>query len=215
MRGTPMTTMSRARAGLIVGALAALLAVAAPRPAAAHCDTMDGPVVRDGHAALAAGDITPVLKWVRPADEAELRATFATAVRVRAAGGDARELADRLFLETVVRLHRQGEGAPFTGLKPAGEVEPGIALADHALAEGSAAALVAAVTREVGEAVKARFERVVAAKAHAVESVAAGREFVAAYVEYVHAVEGILAAAARGGHGTAEPGGGSAAHQHE
>jgi hypothetical protein len=174
----------------------------------AHGDTLDGPVVKDGRSALAAGDVTPVLKWVRPADEAEVRGTFASALRVRSGGGEARELADRLFFETVVRLHRQGEGAPFTGLKPAGHVEPAVALADHALDEGSATTLLEATTRSVSVGVKARFERVLAAKAHAGESVAAGREFVAAYVDYVHVLETILRVA---GEGAAHDG----AHEHD
>lgn len=183
--------------------------------ALAHCDTVDGPVVKDGRSALATGDITPVLKWVRAADEAEVRGTFASAVRVRSAGGEARELADRLFFETVVRLHRQGEGAPFTGLKPAGHVEPAVALADEALEEGDAAKLLAATTRRVSVGVKARFERVLAAKAHAGESVAAGREFVAAYVDYIHVLETIFRVAGEGAAHDSAHERDAVAHEHE
>lgn len=47
-------------------------------------------------------------------------------------------MAERLFFETVVRLHRQGEGAAFTGLKPAGlDVGPVIPLAEEAVETGS------------------------------------------------------------------------------
>jgi hypothetical protein len=104
------------------------LALAAARPSAAHCDTMNGPVVAAAQTALRAGDVTPVLKWVRKEHEPEVRAAFARTLKVRATGDDARQLADVYFFETLVRLHRAGEGAPYTGLKPAGsEIEPAVA----------------------------------------------------------------------------------------
>src|SRR5512146_166140 len=109
-----------------------------PRTAVAHCDTMDGPVVKAAQLALRAGDATPVLKWVPKADEAQIRALFERTLKVRALSPEARELADNYFFETLVRVHRAAEGEPYTGLKPAGtEVEPGIALADKALQMGS------------------------------------------------------------------------------
>ena len=93
---------------------AALLALALPSPILlAHCDTMDGPVVAAAQKALRTGDVTPVLKWVRPADEKEIRDLFEKTRTVRQKGDDARELADRCFFETLVRVHRAGEGAPF------------------------------------------------------------------------------------------------------
>src|SRR5512138_2915043 len=88
-----------------------------PRPAAAHCDTMGGPVIADAKVALAKGDLTPVLKWVKPENEPEVRTAFTQTLKVRAQGPEARELADRYFFETLVRIHRAGEGAPYTGLK--------------------------------------------------------------------------------------------------
>lgn len=161
-----------------------------PTLASAHCDTMDGPVVTVAKLALKGGDITPVLKWVRPADEASVRAAFENTMKVRALSPEAREMADNYFFETLVRLHRAGEGEPYTGLKPAGtEVEPGIALADKALESGSANALVEQVTAEVANGIRQRFARVQQASKHAQESVDAGREYVAAYVEYIHYVE--------------------------
>jgi hypothetical protein len=98
--------------------LAAMLA--SPPRAIAHCDTLDGPVVRDARAALEARDVTPVLKWVEAEKEPEVREAFRHALAVRALGPEARTLADRFFFETLVRVHREGEGEPYTGLKPAG-----------------------------------------------------------------------------------------------
>ncbi len=170
---------------------ATLLALAVPSPVLlAHCDTMDGPVVVAARLALEKGDVTPVLKWVRPADEKEIRDLFAKTLAVRQKGADARNLADSYFFETLVRVHRAGEGAPYTGLVPAGTpVEPVIALTDQALAAGDADRLAKAMAGHVDEGIRRRFTRAAEARKQADESVAKGREFVAAYVELTHYVE--------------------------
>ena len=93
-----------------------VLLVIGPGPARAHCDTLDGPVVLDAKAALQKGDVTPVLKWVRADDEKEIREAFAKTLKVRGLGDDARDLADHHFFETLVRIHRPGEGVAYTGL---------------------------------------------------------------------------------------------------
>jgi len=197
---------------IVIAAAAAALVLGAARTAGAHCDTLDGPVVVDARAALAAGDVTQVLKWVQAGDEPEIRAAFDCTLAVRAAGGAALELADTWFFETLVRVHRSGEGAPYTGLKPAGAVEPGIAAADLAIDSGSADGLVAALTEHLDEGVRRRFEQVVAAREHASHNVAAGRSYVAAYVDFIHYVEGLHVAMAGSGHGAAPAGHDAHAH---
>ncbi|MHB9025502.1 MAG: DUF6448 family protein [Armatimonadota bacterium] len=185
------------RMGLVAALLAAGMWLA--QPARAHCDTMDGPVVGDAQAALAKGDVTPVLKWVKPANEAEIKAAFTKTLAVRRLGADAKELADRYFFETLVRVHRAGEGAPYTGLKPAGApLEPGVKSADTALATGSADALIKETTAAVAQGIRQRFTKVKAAKEHADHTVDAGRKYVEAYVEYVHYVERLHHTAAGG-----------------
>jgi hypothetical protein len=155
----------------------------------AHCDTMDGPVVKTAQAALEKGNITPVLKWVKPPQEAEVRAAFQKTLAVRGLGREARDLADKYFFETLVRLHREGEGAPYTGLKPAGAVEPVVAASDRALEAGSVEELTREITQLIAEGIRHRFTETREKKQHADENVAAGREFVEAYVEFVHYVE--------------------------
>ena len=180
-------------------ALAALISCAlVPSRAEAHCDALDGPVVRDARVALDTGSLDPALKWVGPEEEGELREAFRQARAARALGGPAREVADRFFLEAVVRLHRQGEGAAFTGLKPAGRIDPGISAADEALARGEVDPLLRRITAEAERGVRERFTRAREAQARSEESVALGREAVAAYVDYVHHVEGLLQAAGGG-----------------
>jgi hypothetical protein len=184
-------TTSAIRTVATATALAAALLT--PRTTLAHCDTVDGPVVQDARAALATGNVAPVLKWVRASDEPEIRAAFAHALAVRALGAEARELADTFFFETLVRVHRASEGMPYTGLKPAGTpLEPGVAIANESLVKGSVDAVVTEVTEHVTSELRARFARVAEAKKHASQNADAGRRFVAAYVAYVHFVEGLL-----------------------
>jgi hypothetical protein len=155
----------------------------------AHCDTLDGPVVTEGRAALEKGDITPVLKWVTKENEKEIREQFDKTLAVRKQGGVAGELADRYFFETLVRIHRAGEGAPYTGLKAAGTVEPAVAAADRALETGSVDGLTAMISNAAAKGIRDRFERTREAKRHADHGVEYGRKFVEAYVEFTHYVE--------------------------
>lgn len=164
----------------------------------AHCDTINGPVASVAKTALEKGDVTGVLKWVKKEHEAEVKAAFQKALAVRAKGSDIREMADRYFLETLVRLHRAGEGEPYTGIKDE-PVEPIVALADQALASGSADAMLKKITADVVKGTKERLNKALEAKKHADESVEAGREYVEAYVQYVHYVEGIHSAAVGAG----------------
>ena len=157
-----------------------------------HCDTMDGPVISDAKAALRAGDASGVLKWVPKADENEIRQAFQKTLAVRASGPEARELADRYFFETLVRVHRAGEGAPYTGIRPAdGSAPAPIAKSDEALETGDVDDLAKRIGDAVEAGVRERFAAAAEAKKHAGESVEAGRKYVAAYVEFVHYVEGV------------------------
>jgi hypothetical protein len=160
-----------------------------PNISGAHCDTLEGPVVKAAKIALEKGDITPVLKWVKKEHEKEIHEVFKKTMAVRAKGPEAKELADMFFFETLVRLHRAGEGAPYTGLKPGEAVEPIIAEADKALESGSADKLVKLVTDAVAKGISERFSHAKETKKHADENIEAGRKFVEAYVEFTHYVE--------------------------
>lgn len=186
-----MNTLSTTRS-LTAAALLTAGLIFTPRLAQAHCDTMDGPVVQAAKVALEKKDLMPVLQWVKKEYEAEVRSAFDKTLAVRTQGTDAKELADLFFFETLVRLHRAGEGEPFTGLKPAGtELNPAVVEADKALETGSADKVVKLVTDDAAAGIRQRFAEAREKKKHADESVEAGREFVAAYVEYVHYVEGL------------------------
>ncbi len=162
-----------------------------PVIARAHCDSLDGPVILAARAALEQKNVTPLLKWVKPEDEATIRDAFNRTIAVRQLGGDAKTLADTWFFETFVRVHRAGEGAAYTGLKPAGAILEPLLEADHALEEGKVDELASALGQHVAKGLRDRFAAATSAKAHANDSVAAGREYVEAYVNYIHYVEAL------------------------
>lgn len=164
-------------------------------PAMAHCDGMDGPVVKAAQKALATGDVTLVLIWVQKQDEKEIRQAFERTRAVRKLGQAAQELADMYFFETLVRIHRAGEGEPYTGLKPAGrDLGPVIPLADQVLTSGKADALVQLITDETRKGMLERFEHALKAKNYTAADVEAGRKYVQAYVEFIHYAERVYEA---------------------
>jgi hypothetical protein len=164
-----------------------------------HCDTLDGPVVIEAKSALEKGDATSILKWIKKEHEKEIKTAFTKALLVRSKGPEAKELADLYFFETLVRLHRAGEGAPFTGLKPAGQVEPPVAAADKAIEAENVDALAKKVGQAAENGVMERFHRLMATRKHKDESVEAGRKYVEAYVIFTHYVEGLHNTISSGG----------------
>jgi len=174
-----------------------------PKTASAHCDGIDGPVVLAAKEALKTGNLDLILIWVQESDEAEVKKVFDHTLKVRKLGEEARTLADTFFFETIVRIHRAGEGAPYTGLKPAGrDIGPAIPAADRAVESGSAKKLLKLLSEAVHSGLHKRFMHVLALKDFPVKDVEKGREFVKAYVEFLHYVEPIYEIAIKNpGHG--------------
>ena len=115
-----------------------------------HCDSVDGPVAKAVEKALSSGNVFPVLAYAPVTAEPELRASFDQARKVRTLGSEAQRLADRSFLETAIRLHRAGEGAPYTGVKPAGiDYGPVIPAAERAVETGDLSTLRAVLITEI------------------------------------------------------------------
>jgi hypothetical protein len=168
-------------------------------------------VVADARIALDKGDITPVLKWLQAQDEKEVRENFARTLAVRKLDPEAQKLADTYFFETLVRVHRAGEGAPYTGLKQAGSIEPVVAKADQALDQGAVDGLARTIAAHIEAGIRERFTHALDARKNAQESVQAGRNYVEAYVTYVHYIEGIAKAVDGAGHHTEAA---VSAHQH-
>ena len=178
----------------IIGRFAAIAALslgllAGPGTAFAHCDTLDGPVVAAARKALDTNNVNLVLVWVQKKDDADIRKQFEKTVAVRKAGGQAKDLADMYFFETLVRIHRAGEGAGYTGLKPAGKIEPPIAAADKSLETGKLEPVAKLVSERMERGLHRHFEGMMKKKGYSPNDVAAGRAFASAYVEYTHYVE--------------------------
>jgi hypothetical protein len=157
----------------------------------AHCDSLDGPVIKDAQRALESNDVTPVLKWVAAKDEDSIRKIFELTTAVRDKGQEVQQIADSYFFETLVRVHRASEGEGFTGLKPKGSVEPAIAATDLALAEGNINQLADNIASAVRDGILSRFNDAYKKKLVADDSVAKGREYVESYVQLTHFIEAI------------------------
>lgn len=167
-----------------------------------HCDSLDGPVVKAAIRALDEGNADLVLPYVHEWGEGEVNEAFERTMKARALGPEARELADRYFFENVVRVHRAGEGAPYTGLKPAGLSEgPAIPLAEKAVESGSAEGVHEFLARELKEELQARIGNVTSLAAHANDSVPAARAYVEAMLNFEVYTHKIYLAMHAGPHG--------------
>jgi hypothetical protein len=173
-----------------------------PARALAHCDGLDGPVVKAAQRALDTRNPARVLIWVQEKDEPEIRKAFEQTLAVRELSPQAKELADRFFFETLVRVHRAGEGAPFTGLQPAGrDFGPAIPAADEAVRVGSVEPVRRLLTVAIQERLRDQFGGVMATKTFEPDDVVAGRAYVKAYVEFIHFVERLYDSTMKTPHG--------------
>lgn len=177
--------------GIMTGTVLLMTFLAAPISAWAHCDTLEGPVVETARVALDKGDVTPLFKWVPAEEERDIQAAFQKTLAVRTLGPEAKEFADMYFFETLVRIHRAGEGAPYTGLKPGDAIDPAVAMADQALEDGSVDKLVNVLTNAMAKGIRERFAHAYENQKHANDSVSEGREYVESYVVFTHYVEGL------------------------
>jgi hypothetical protein len=142
---------------------------------------MDGPVVTAARQALEKEDVNLILPYVKEDASADVKSAFEKALEARKVGPTAREVADLYFFETSVRLHRAGEGAPYTGLKPAGlDVGPVIPVAEEAIKTGSPDGLIRLLTDSLQQEVRHRLEHVKHLQHYSPGDVARAREYVEA-----------------------------------
>lgn len=151
-----------------------------------HCDTLDGPVVVAARQALDADDVDLALPFVPADGEDEVRAAFDLARKARVQGAEARQVADLYFFDTAVRVHRRGEGAPHTGLKPASlDVGPVIPLAEQAVETGDAQPLVDFLQHSVAEEARQRLAHVRALESETAQGVPAARAYTSAMLGFL------------------------------
>ena len=192
-----MTTSSRIQPIVLLGSLTAFLSFL-PFRVYSHCDGLDGPVVTAAQKALIKSNVNLVLIWVQQDDEAEIKRAFEKTLAVRKLNAEAKELADLYFFETVVRIHRAGEGASYTGLKPAGrDLGPAIPAADKSLRDGDVEPVARLLTQAVQDGVRKHFNETLASQKFEPNDIKAGRQFVKAYVQYIHYVETVHEQATR------------------
>ena len=159
----------------------------------AHCDSYDGPVIKDAFKALETNNVELVLKWVSQNQEGEIKALFENTYKLRNEDKEIYQIVEKHFLETLVRLHRETEGAPYTGLKPAGSASPIIIMADMSIKTQSVDELALKFTAHIEKVVREKFGKVKELSMVKNESLEQGRAYVAAYVDYTHMLEEIHA----------------------
>ncbi|MBO0959702.1 LysM domain-containing protein [Neobacillus sp. MM2021_6] len=185
--------MKRVKRSKFIGALLMALVILAivPTMASAHCDTMDGPVVGDAHKALESNNPSYILKWVQPEDEKEMSQIFALTMKVRNASPEAQEVADQYLFENLIRIHRAGEGAAYTGVKPHGTpIDEKVAAADKSIEVGNLSPLEKLVPQDQLPELQERLDKVLSLKDYDVNNVSAGREYIESYVSFFHFAEG-------------------------
>lgn len=169
-------------------------------PASAHCDSYDGPVIQDAYKALEKEDVSYVMKWIVKDQETEIESLFNKTLGLKDEDAEIYSIVEKHFLETLVRLHRETEGAPYTGLKPVGSTAPIVQMADNSIEKREVKTLLNNLGHHIQEVITEKYNKVAALNEVKDNSVAEGRAYVAAYVDYTHTLEAIEAVMAHGGH---------------
>lgn len=160
----------------------------------AHCDSKEGPVIKAAIKSLETGNINYSLIWIPEKDEPELIRLFEKVLKVRKFNDEAKTLADNYFFETLVRIHRMGEGVNYTGIKPDDyKIEQGILDADKALENGTMDIILTQIPADRVNKISQLFAETTSKKNFDYNNVAAGREYVESYVHFIHAVEEVYA----------------------
>lgn len=168
-----------------------LLTAGAGSPAQAHCDSYDGPVIKDAQKALETNNVKLVLKWVGEGQEKEITSLFDKTYRLRNGDKEVYAIVEKHFFETLVRLHRETEGAAYTGLKEAGTMKEINRLTDEVIANHQVDNLVSSLNKHIEAVVRDKYQKVAALDQVKDQSLDKGREYVKAYVDYTHTLEAI------------------------
>ncbi|MEN6455250.1 MAG: DUF6448 family protein [Prolixibacteraceae bacterium] len=160
-------------------------------PAYAHCDSYDGPVIKDAVRALETNNVNLVLKWITPGQEKEIVPLFDKTYSLKSGDKDVYAIVEKHFFETLVRLHRETEGAPYTGLKPAGSTKKIVQLSDQAIENNDIDELLGKLNAHIGKVIKEKYEKLAVLEKVKNDSPEQGREYVEAYVDYTHTIEAI------------------------
>lgn len=168
-----------------------MLTVFMGTPVSAHCDSYDGPVIKDAVKALETNNVNLVLKWVSPEQGKEIIPLFNRTYQLKSGDKEVYAIIEKHFFETLVRLHRETEGAPYTGLKPAGTTKQIIQMTDEAIKAGSMDDFLVKFNSHINKVIREKYQKVSKLNKVKDNSTELGREFVEAYVDYTHTVEAL------------------------
>lgn len=134
--------------------------------------------------ALVKQNVNLILPWVYLEGEKEVKDAFEKALKVFNEGNeDAKKLAEYWFFETVVRIHREGEGAAFAGLKPAGvDQGPIIPRVDKSIEAEDVSEVIKYIRSAVAEEISKHFKHVMHSKDYNIDDVPSARKYVNAYL---------------------------------
>lgn len=172
-------------------AILAVLTLIGSNPVSAHCDSYDGPVITDAREALEKNDPELVLKWISKDQEKEVVSLFYKTVALKNGDMEIYEVIEKYFFETLVRLHRETEGAPYTGLKAAGTTKQIVKLSDRALSTGDIGDLITKLNKHIEGVILEKYNKTAELEQKKNGSVETGRAFVEAYVDYTHTLEAL------------------------
>ena len=137
-----------------------MFTVFASTPALAHCDSYDGPVIQDATKALATNNVNLVFKWLEKSQEKEITTLFNKTFQLKNGDKEVYAIVEKHFFETLVRLHREIEGAPYTGLKAAGTTKPIIKMTDEAIKTGNVDDFLLKFNKHIEKAVREKYQKV-------------------------------------------------------
>ena len=153
---------------------------------APYCDTMDGPVITAAELALEMENVNYVIPYVKKDFERELRDAFDRTIVVRELSGDAAEVADYWFFETVVRLHMKSEGKSYGGIKHSGlNLGPVIHKAEEAIDTGDKSELEEFLIDFITGEFESRFEDALSKREYDLNDVDAARAYVNSMIAFV------------------------------
>jgi hypothetical protein len=155
----------------------------------AHCDSYDGSVIKDALKSLDQNNVQLVLKWIEPQQEKEIVSLFNKTYYLKNGDQEVYSIVEKHFLETLVRLHRETEGEPYTGLKPAGSMTLLIEMADNSIAKNDVEKVIETTTTHLEKLLRERYTKVAELNKTKDNSIEQGRAYVAAYVQYTHTLE--------------------------
>ena len=201
----PRSILNLFEAKFLIGLLTVFMFLF-PAKSFAHCESYDGPVIKDAYKALETNNVNLVMKWIDKEQEKEIIPLFHKTYSLKNNDREIYGIVEKHFLETLVRLHRETEGAAYTGLKPAGTTKAIIVLTDMAIVTQNADELAQKLNKHIEKVIREKYDQVAALYNSRDESPELGREYVKAYVDYTHTLEAL--------HDILENGGGHQEHNH-